>query len=109
MAPTWANWAGLPNIIKSRFAAISIFALSSPENFNFENPVATNPGVLVTDVQHPALFKLLSSLDIVMIWTLVLTGIGFSVISKVKRSTAMAMILGIYALIVLVQVGFKAI
>jgi hypothetical protein len=102
-------FASLPSIIRSLLAIVSIFALSDPGNFNFENPVATNPGVLVSMAQHPALNKLLASLDVVTIWTLVLTGIGFAAISKVKRGTAIAMVLGIYAVVVLVQVGFKAI
>src|SRR6266404_7604546 len=101
-------YASLPTIVRSLLAIISIFALGNPENFNFENPVATNPGILVSAAQHPALNKLLASLDVVTIWTLVLTGIGFALISKVKRNTAIAMVLGIYAVVVLVQVGFKA-
>jgi len=47
-------------------------------------------------------------LDVVTIWSLVLTGIGFATISKVKRGTAIGVILGIYAVVVLVMVGFKA-
>jgi hypothetical protein len=101
-------YASLPTIVRSLLAIISIFALGNPENFNFENPVATNPGVLVNVAQHPAINKLLASLDVVTIWSLVLTGIGFATISKVKRGTAIGMILGIYAAVVLVMVGFKA-
>jgi hypothetical protein len=101
-------YASLPTIVRTLLAIISIFALGNPENFNFENPVATNPGILVSVAQHPALNKLLASLDVVTIWTLVLTGIGFATISKVKRGTAIGMILGIYAAVVLVMVGFKA-
>jgi hypothetical protein len=101
-------YASLPNIVRSLLAIISIFALGNPENFNFENPVATNPGVLVSMAQHPALYKLLSSLDVVTIWSLVLTGVGFASISRVKRGTAIGMILGIYAVVVLIMVGFKA-
>jgi hypothetical protein len=101
-------YASVPTIVRSLLAIISIFALGNPENFNFENPVATNPGILVSVAQHPALNKLLASLDVVTIWSLVLTGIGFATISKVKRGTAIGVILGIYAVVVLVMVGFKA-
>jgi hypothetical protein len=102
-------YASLPTIVRSLLAIVSIFALSSPDSFNFENPVATNPGILVSVTQQPALYKLLSSLDVVTIWSLIVTGIGFSAISKVKRGTAIGVVLGIYAVVVLVQVGFKAI
>jgi hypothetical protein len=102
-------YASLPTIVRTLLAVISIFALASPDSFNFENPVATNPGILVSVTQHPALYKLLASLDAVTIWSLIVTGIGFSTISKVKRGTAIGVILGVYAVVVLVQVGFKAI
>jgi hypothetical protein len=37
-----------------------------------------------------------SSLDVLSIWTIVLVGIGFACTSKVKRSTAIAIVAGWY-------------
>jgi hypothetical protein len=43
------------------------------------------------------LYNLASALDIFMIWTLVLTAIGFTCVSKVKRGTAYAVVFGWWA------------
>jgi hypothetical protein len=37
-----------------------------------------------------------SGLDVIVIWTIVLMGIGFSCTSKVKRTTAIAIVAGWY-------------
>jgi hypothetical protein len=43
-----------------------------------------------------------------MIWTLILTAIGFSCVSKVKRSTAMTIVFGWYIVFTLGSAGFAA-
>ena len=43
-----------------------------------------------------------------MIWTLVLTAIGFSSVSKVKRSTALLIVFGWYLIFVLASTGLGA-
>ena len=45
------------------------------------------------------------SVDIFTIWTLVLTGIGFSCITKVKRGTCMGVVFGWWVVVVLVGAG----
>jgi len=101
-------YAQLPRIIRLVLAIISLFAGADPESFMLANPVASNPGFLVDAGAHPALYALASSLDIFTLWTIVLLGIGFVCVSKVKRSTAIAVVFAWYALITLVAVGFTA-
>jgi hypothetical protein len=67
-----------------------------------QNPVATNPGYFLSPADSPFLFGLASSIDVFMIWTLVLTAIGFTCVSKVKRPTAMLIVFGWYVVITLV-------
>jgi hypothetical protein len=47
-------------------------------------------------------------LDVVTIWTLVLTAIGITCISKVKRGTAFAVVFGWFAVVVLARVALAA-
>jgi hypothetical protein len=54
-----------------------------------------------------ALRALLTRLD-VFTWTLILTAIGIRCISKVKRGTALAIVFGWFAFIVLARVGLAA-
>ena len=63
--------------------------LDGGEGFTFQNPVASNLGGLVDPSSH-FLYSVAISLDVFTIWTLVLTGIGYSCLTKVKRGTCMA-------------------
>ena len=57
---------------------------------------------VLNPTDSPFLYSLGSTLDVFMIWTLILTGIGLSVISKkVKLSTAMIVVFGWYAVFAL--------
>lgn len=46
------------------------------------NPIISNPGILVNQQLHPALYRFASSLDLLSLYFLVLTALGFSIISK---------------------------
>jgi hypothetical protein len=89
-------YASLPSIIGSILGAISMFAGVEPEGFNVKNPVATNPAHFMDRSGNKFLYEMASSLDIIAIWTIVLLGIGFACNSKVKRSTAIAVVAGWY-------------
>jgi hypothetical protein len=99
----------LPGIIRSLLAAISLYAGANPEGFNPRNPVASNLGFLVSRADHPVLYALGSSVDVFGIWIVILMGIGFSCVSKAKRSTAISVVVGWYVLIALLGAGWIAI
>jgi len=102
-------YASLPGIFKALLAILSLLAGVSSDSFTFQNPVATNPGYFIDPVTSPALYRMLSAFDIITIWTLVLTAIGITCISKVKTGTAFAVVFGWYVVTILVGVGFAAI
>jgi len=102
-------YGALPTIIRGILAAIVVFAIANPQEFNFENAVATNPGFLVSESSNPVLYRFLASLDVFSIWQYIVTGLGFAAISKVKKSTAVGVTLGWYFVIVLFRMGFSAI
>jgi hypothetical protein len=101
-------YAGLPGLLKSLLAILSLLAGVSSDGFTFQNPVATNPGYFVDRAAHPVLGSLLTSFDIFTIWVLALTAIGITCISKVKRGTAFAVVFGWFAVVVLIGVAFTA-
>lgn len=102
------NYAGLPGLLKSLLAILSLLAGVSSDGFTFQNPVATNPGYFVDAAAHPVLSRLLTSFDIFVFWTLALTAIGITCISKVKRGTAFAVVFGWLGVLVLIGVAFAA-
>ena len=87
-------YANLPLALKTLLALISVAAGASPDSFTFQNPVATNPGYFMNPSDSPFLYSVLSSVDIFLIWTLVLTALGFTYVSKVKRGPAFAIVFG---------------
>jgi len=101
-------YASLPLLGKSLLAALAVVAGVSADSFRFQNPVATNPGYFLTPADSPLLYNLASALDIFMIWTLILTALGFTYVSKVKRSTALAVVFGWYFVFAVGSAGLGA-
>lgn len=98
-------FAGLPGVIKAVLAAASVVAGVSGDSFTFQNPLATNPGYFVDRTAHPVLAAFLTNFDVFTIWTLVLTAIGITCISKVKSGAAYAVVFGWFTVLVLFGAG----
>jgi len=101
-------YSALPLLLRSLLAAASLLAGVAPDSFTFQNPVASNPGYFLSPSDSPFLYGIASALDIFMIWTLVLTGIGLSCVSKLKRSTALIGVFGWYVVLTLGGAGLGA-
>jgi hypothetical protein len=101
-------YAALPLILKSVLALLSVVAGMSPDSFSFQNPIATNPGYFMNPVGNVFLYSVATAVDIFMIWTLVLTAIGFTCVSKVKSGTAYAIVFGWWAVLTLAGAALGA-
>ncbi|HVN19471.1 MAG TPA: YIP1 family protein [Dongiaceae bacterium] len=99
-------YAGLPGIIGAILGIISLFAGVNAEGFDINNPVGTNLAYyLDPDTTSKFLRGMASSLDVLIIWTIILIGIGFSSTSKVKRSTAIIVVACWYLVWKLITAG----
>ena len=98
----------LPQLLGTLLAIASLLAGVSGDGFNIQNPVATNPGYFIGPEGSAVLRALLTPLDIFSLWTLLLTAIGITCISKVKRGTAFAVVFGWFAVVVLARVAIAA-
>ncbi|MGA2355390.1 MAG: YIP1 family protein [Terriglobales bacterium] len=94
-------YSRLPLIFGPLLAILSLLAGVSGDGFNLRNPVATNPGYFIGPDGSPVLRALLTPFDVFSLWSLILTAIGISCISKVKRGTAYAVVFGWFAVYVL--------
>jgi len=101
-------YAALPLVLKTVLSLVSVLAGMSPDSFSFQNPLATNPGYFMNPAGSPFLYSILSAIDIFMIWTLVLTALGFTYVSKVKRGTAFAIVFGWWLVFTLAVAGLGA-
>ena len=89
-------------MLKTLLALLSVAAGMSPDSFSFQNPVATNPGYFMNPADNVFLYSVASAVDIFMIWTLVLTAIGFTCVSKVKTGTSYAIVFGWWAVLTVI-------
>ena len=69
-------YAGMPSLIFT-VLAIAVMFMKNPDDFNLKNPLAFNPGAFMDPItSSKSLYSLASSLDLFVIWTLVLIAIG---------------------------------
>jgi len=102
-------YASLVQGIRTILATVMLFVGLDPDSFNIQNPAPTNPGYFLNPTGSPFLYSVASSLDIFMIWTLVLTALGISIISKkVKFSTALIVVFGWYVVFVIGSAAIAA-
>ena len=98
------TYCNLPGLIVGLLGIVSLYATSTPEAFNLNNPLATNPAYFLDPANSKLLYWLASCLDVVAIWMIVLMGIGYATVSKVKRGSAIA----VFAMLYVVIKGFGA-
>jgi len=105
-------YAGLPGIVKALLGIVVIFAGIDPDSFNIKNFAPTNLAAFVfpnAAEANKALYSLMSSLDVVTIWTLVLLAIGTATVAGVKRNSGYIAVFGWWAIFVLIGVGIAAV
>jgi hypothetical protein len=100
--------SSLPSIVRNLLAIVSIYAGVSPEGFNFDAPVASNLGALFDIATHPYLATFGQFVDLFMIWTLVLSALGFAVVGGIKFGRALIPVVGWYLLFALALFGLFA-
>lgn len=94
-------YAWLPGCIKALLVILTIL-ISGGENFTFQNQLASNLGAFLDPKGSHFLYSVASSIDVFSIWILVLTGIGYQCVTRLKRGTCMAVVFGWWAVVTLV-------
>jgi hypothetical protein len=88
MAIVMYGW--LPGILSS-ILAIFALAFGDPEGFRMDNPIGTNPAHFMDPASTPKfLYAMLTSVDLISLWIVVLIGMGFALNAKKKISTGSA-------------------
>lgn len=99
------TYGNLPTVIYSLLGILSLAVGVNPEVFNIRNPVATNPAYFMDPTGNRFIYGMASALDLFVLWTLILMAVGYSAVSKLKRSTALTVIIGWYLVWKLVTSG----
>jgi hypothetical protein len=102
-------FASLAGIVKPLLAVGALMAGGDKEAFMIQNPVGTNIGFYLDFLTTPRwLYSLASSVDVVMIWVLALTAIGFTCVTKAKKGAAFGVVFGWYGFAALCGAGIAA-
>jgi len=103
----------LPRIFSAILTSVAILTSSDPNSLDFahRNPIATNLGFFMNPDSNKLLYTVASGIDVFAIWSAILMGIGFATVSanrKLKPSTGIAVVFGVYFLYLLVGGAFSA-
>jgi hypothetical protein len=100
-------YAGLTGLVGAALIILTL-TLAGGDSFNIQDPMGTNPGYYLSSDSPHWLRAFLGSFDLLVFWFLALLILGTSIVAKVKRNVAAAIVLGWWVLIVLVKTAFAA-
>ncbi|MGD0887772.1 MAG: YIP1 family protein [Acidobacteriaceae bacterium] len=90
-------YSALPYLLTALLTILALTLGGNAEGYDYKNPVGTNLGYYLPDAA-PWVRGLLSSFDVVKLWSLVLQVLGMAIIAK-KKIAQSAVIVGIFWLI----------
>jgi hypothetical protein len=102
-----AWYAALPFLVRSLVTAIALLLGSNTESFIQDNPIGTNLGYYFPDVS-PVLRALLTSLDLIQLWSLALAIVGMAIIAKKSVAQSSIVVGGLWILGVLGTIAAAA-
>jgi Yip1 domain len=100
-------YSSLPRLLSGLLTLVTVCFGGNTEGFDLKNPVGTNIAYYLPDAA-PWVKTALSFFDVIGIWNLVLLVIGTSIVAKVSRGKAAAVVIGWWVLIMIVSVGATA-
>ncbi len=100
-------YASLPRLLTGLLTIVTLLFGGNAESYDLKNPVGTNPAYFMPD-GAPWLKAALSFFDVIGIWQLVLMVIGTAIVAKVSRGKAAAVVVGWWAIGLIVSVGIAA-
>jgi hypothetical protein len=101
-------YAWIPLVLFGIIVSVVVMARGTFDPTTAATLVKSNPAFLVDMKEQPILFSLLSNFDIFTIWTIFLLIVGFSTLSKTSRAKAATIVLSLWAVMIVVKLGFAA-
>lgn len=100
----------LPGIIAGILGIISVALNSNPEGINVRNMVASNPAYFMDPATSSKfLYQFLGGIDVFVIWTICLIGIGFAVNSNSRKLSRGTAIVTVFVLFIVWKLATSAI
>jgi hypothetical protein len=103
------TYSALPPSILAGLTAILVLLLKAPDTVDPEHLAVTNPGALMSNEASPILVAALSQFDILRFYGLFLAAVGLRRVAKLSSGAAWTIVLGLWALGLVLRVGSAAI
>jgi hypothetical protein len=100
-------YAALPYLLTNVLLIATLYFGGNAEAYDYKNPVGTNPAYFMTDAA-PWLKAVLGELDVIKLWTLGLQVLGMAIIAKKTIAQSSLVVLGLWAVRVMLTVGAAA-
>jgi hypothetical protein len=100
-------YSSLPYLLVSLLTVLTVALGNNAESFDLQNPVGTNLAYYLPDLA-PWLKSLLMQFDVVRLWSLGLSIVGFKIVSGRTTGQAAAVVIGWWLLFVLMGVAAAA-
>ena len=89
--------------------AMAMMFVQSPEDFDLQNPVMSNPGAFFDPAESPVLFALVTSIDAFSAWVMLLLATGFAAAGRrLAWGKALTWVVITWVLYVGLKVGWTA-
>ncbi len=98
-------YAALPYLLINVLTIVTLYFGGNAEAYNYKNPVGTNLGYYMAQDSAPWLKSLLGSIDLVKLWSVVLTTIGMSSVARKTILQSAAIVGSLWILGVLVGIA----
>jgi hypothetical protein len=95
-------------VVASVLSVVVVLLSPDPAEIDIQNPVATNLGFLVARTESPALYSLLSSIDLVSFYTIYLLGLGLAVVNRKPVRSMLLTVVVLWVVWVLIKTGWTA-
>lgn len=100
-------YAWIPQLLKSIISTVLVLRAGTVTVEQMQGMLKSNLGFLVDPSDAPALFALLSSLDIFNLWTVVLLAMGFAFAHRTSLGKSFATVLPLWAVVILGKLGLS--
>jgi len=104
-AVSW--YAALPYLMTSLLTILTLWAGGNAEAYDYTNPVGTNVAFFLPTL-GPGLKTVLTTLDIVKLWSLGLQVVGMAIISKKRIAQSAIVVVGWFVFVLAVSAGLAA-
>ncbi len=98
----------LPKLLNGLLTVVTLYFGGNNDGFDLRDPVGTNLGYYLPDAA-PWLKAGLGFLDVMGLWVLLLLVMGTAIVAKVSRGKAAAIVVGWWAVVLVVSVAMAAV